>query len=113
MLVHVQLEMTHKHCILLRKKDIRCDLAHQLEKASRSISNNYHEGFATRFTGEKLKFFDYAKRSAAEVRGMLKERKYYSAVSSQEIQELDSILKEIDTQFIKLISFFKKRKGQV
>ena len=106
-----QLVLIQRQCDVASEKHRRHNFASQLERASRSINNNYYEGFATRFDGDKIRFFDYAKRSCSEVLSMLEEPWYKSAFPSDEIEDLKEILVEMDRQLLALIRFFANRRS--
>lgn len=110
-LISRQLVIVQRQCAKCVSEYRRYDFASQLERASRSISNNYHEGFATRYLGDKLRFLDYAKRSCNEVLCMLEEPWYRDAFPSDEVTDLEEILFEVDLQLFVLMRYLSKKRS--
>ena len=64
--------LTNEVYALCRREALARDfaLSDQLRRASVSIMNNISEGWESRHIGDKLRFYDYARRSCGEVRSM-------------------------------------------
>ncbi|NVK27120.1 MAG: four helix bundle protein [Flavobacteriia bacterium] len=108
-LVISQRDRIQQQCAYLISLSIEEDFRNQFERASRSIANNFHEGYGCKYLGEKIKFFNYAKRSTREVLGMTSETWYEKTFVLDDITELRKILTEIDHQLFYLIRSLEKR----
>lgn len=87
----------------------RPDFVDQIMRASRSIANNYHEGYGCRYPGDKFRFVNYAKRSCSEVLTMLDEEWLKQNLPEAEHHELVSLLQSIDTQLYYFMLSIRKR----
>ena len=89
-----------------RKEDY--GLTSQLRRASNSITANIAEGFGRTSTGEKNKFYEYAKGSAYETKSHLF---YGKAVKYFNEDEVIEIIKEIDNVIFELNKLKKSIKN--
>ena len=64
--------LTNEVYALCRREGLSRDygLSDQLRRAAVSIMNNISEGWESLHTGDKTRFYDYARRSCGEVRSM-------------------------------------------
>ncbi|GGH66324.1 four helix bundle protein [Phaeocystidibacter marisrubri] len=109
-LVKIQLDELIELIAPLENTPSKRDFVDQVIRASRSISNNFNEGFGTRMIGEKLKFFDYSKRSCREVMAMMDEKWFIKWCDSQRRVRLVEVLQMIDLQLYRMIQYWRKRR---